>query len=120
MQPASRCASVDIRRLRASTNVFEVLQKLGLTQAIWLDFCLANVHELNTWLCVYLHVRDTDLAERFKARPHARPGSKGRIGDPQAVPMEMLLYCITQDYYPCESGVPGPTKVSSQYILKDS
>lgn len=110
---------MDLRRIRASSNIFELAEKLGLTPATWLDFCVDRPRDLNAWLTLYSNIPATEGASKFQPHPRAAFRSGGRHDEPQAVPMEMLFYLVEGEHYAAESFIPRHAQFSQQYLMRN-
>lgn len=109
----------ELIRLNGLTNVVDLLGKLGLIPASWLDFCLSRPLEMRLWLCVHSSLHGTKDASLTKAHPNSRLRSGARHEGPRETPMEMFLYGILKDHYSRNGSVPKSAQYSQQYLFCD-
>lgn len=110
---------VDLRRVGSSTKIFELMQRLGLRPATWLNYCVDRPRNLNAWLSLYSNAHGTDGASVFQPHPRSGFRSGGRHDEPHAVPMEMLFYLVEGRHYARESLIPRSAQYSQQYVMCD-
>lgn len=95
------------------------MEKLGLKEADYIDFCLSRPLEIRTWLCVYNQLRGTKELEELEAHPRSRLRSGARHEEPMANPMEMFLYGIREVHYSRNGRAPEYAVYSQQFLLRD-
>lgn len=114
----SHLRAVDLRRVQTTTSILQLMRKLGLKPAAWVDYCLDRPRDLNAWLTTYSNC-DAELAKAFQPHPHSVHRSGGRHDEPLANPMEMLMYSVVRQHYVVGEHPPQSALVSQQYLMCD-
>lgn len=108
--------------LREETKLFDILAKLGLHEASWLDYLLDHGREVNLWTVALTSVerRDASRLSEFEAHPQARQSSGSAYEHPAADPMEMFFYSVLRRGYNRGFEIPMAARHAQGTLLRDA
>lgn len=109
-----------VNTVAQQSSFFDLMERLGLSPALWIDVVLSRPHDTSAWLIAFSHYRkSTSLA--LDATPYSRQGSNYAFEHPDADPLEMLLYSTTGNYYRTRNWRPADVVgLSFTQLFRDS
>ncbi|PWN26872.1 hypothetical protein BDZ90DRAFT_193913 [Jaminaea rosea] len=110
-----------IIRVIRTTNILEILGRLGLCQANWLDYLLTRPLDVNYWLTAYssLDKRPKSAAHPFTSYPQAKVSSGAQYESDDSNPMEIFYYSICRTGFSRHSGLSRTREHSTAMVLRD-